>query len=113
MDIVRFEPPEEKQNIIKVMGVGGGGSNAVTHMFSEGITGVDFVLCNTDDQALQLTAFRAVRRSRQHQRPAESPRRGAIRGRRAAAPRLRRSRDRRLLPRPGEAGLQGVRRRRE
>ena len=53
MDIVRFEPPEEKQNIIKVMGVGGGGSNAVTHMFSEGITGVDFVLCNTDDQALQ------------------------------------------------------------
>ena len=53
MDIVRFEPPEEKQNIIKVMGVGGGGSNAVTHMFSAGITGVDFVLCNTDDQALQ------------------------------------------------------------
>jgi cell division protein FtsZ len=53
MEIVRFEPPEEKQNIIKVMGVGGGGSNAVTHMFSEGITGVDFVLCNTDDQALQ------------------------------------------------------------
>ena len=53
MDIVKFEPPEEKQNIIKVMGVGGGGSNAVTHMFSEGITGVDFVLCNTDDQALQ------------------------------------------------------------
>ena len=53
MDIVKFEPPEEKQNIIKVMGIGGGGSNAVTHMFSEGITGVDFVLCNTDDQALQ------------------------------------------------------------
>ena len=53
MDIVKFEPPEEKQNIIKVMGVGGGGSNAVTHMYSEGITGVDFVLCNTDDQALQ------------------------------------------------------------
>lgn len=52
-EIVRFEPPEEKPNIIKVMGVGGGGSNAVTHMFSEGITGVDFVLCNTDDQALQ------------------------------------------------------------
>ena len=53
MDIVRFAPPEEKKNIIKVMGVGGGGSNAVTHMYSEGITGVDFVLCNTDDQALQ------------------------------------------------------------
>ena len=52
-DMLRFDPPEEKTNIIKVMGVGGGGSNAVTHMFSEGITGVDFILCNTDDQALQ------------------------------------------------------------
>ena len=52
-DIVRFDEPEDKPNIIKVMGVGGGGSNAVTHMFSEGITGVDFILCNTDDQALQ------------------------------------------------------------
>ena len=52
-DLVRFDEPEEKANIIKVMGVGGGGSNAVTHMFSEGITGVDFILCNTDDQALQ------------------------------------------------------------
>ena len=51
--IVKFDEPEEKPNIIKVMGVGGGGSNAVTHMFSEGITGVDFILCNTDDQALQ------------------------------------------------------------
>lgn len=52
-DLVRFDDPETKPNIIKVMGVGGGGSNAVTHMFSEGITGVDFILCNTDDQALQ------------------------------------------------------------
>jgi cell division protein FtsZ len=52
-DIVKFDAPEEKPNIIKVMGVGGGGSNAVTHMFSDGIIGVDFVLCNTDDQALQ------------------------------------------------------------
>jgi len=52
-DLIRFDAPEKKPNIIKVMGVGGGGSNAVTHMFSEGITGVDFVLCNTDDQALQ------------------------------------------------------------
>jgi len=52
-DIVRFDTPEAKPNIIKVMGVGGGGSNAVTHMFAEGITGVDFILCNTDDQALQ------------------------------------------------------------
>lgn len=52
-DIVRFDTPEAKPNIIKVMGVGGGGSNAVTHMFTEGITGVDFVLCNTDNQALE------------------------------------------------------------
>ncbi|MGN0033023.1 MAG: cell division protein FtsZ [Candidatus Limimorpha sp.] len=52
-DLIRFEAPEKKPNIIKVMGVGGGGSNAVTHMYSDGITGVDFVLCNTDDQALQ------------------------------------------------------------
>ena len=52
-DMIKFDDPEEKPNIIKVMGVGGGGSNAVTHMFSEGITGVDFILCNTDDQALQ------------------------------------------------------------
>ena len=52
-DIVKFDDPEVKPNIIKVMGVGGGGSNAVTHMFTAGITGVDFILCNTDDQALQ------------------------------------------------------------
>lgn len=52
-DIVRFDTSEVKPNIIKVMGVGGGGSNAVTHMFEDGITGVDFVLCNTDNQALQ------------------------------------------------------------
>ena len=52
-DIVRFDAPDAKPNIIKVMGVGGGGSNAVTHMFTDGITGVDFILCNTDNQALQ------------------------------------------------------------
>lgn len=52
-DIVRFDASDAKPNIIKVMGVGGGGSNAVTHMFTDGITGVDFILCNTDDQALQ------------------------------------------------------------
>ena len=45
---------EQKQNpaYIKVLGVGGGGSNAVNHMFIQGITGVDFVVCNTDVQAL-------------------------------------------------------------
>ena len=42
----------EKPNYIKVIGVGGGGGNAVNHMMEEGIQGVDFVLCNTDYQAL-------------------------------------------------------------
>ena len=40
-------------SIIKVIGVGGGGSNAVNHMFSQGIVGVDFAICNTDNQALE------------------------------------------------------------
>ncbi len=44
--------PKKKTSIIKVIGVGGGGSNAVNHMFKEGIEGVDFVVCNTDVQAL-------------------------------------------------------------
>lgn len=48
---VDFEPKEK--SIIKVIGVGGGGSNAVNHMLKEGITGVDFVICNTDAQALE------------------------------------------------------------
>lgn len=51
-DLIKFDPME-KPNIIKVIGVGGGGSNAVTHMFTEGIQGVDFILCNTDHQALE------------------------------------------------------------
>ena len=52
-DLIKFDTKEERPNIIKVIGVGGGGSNAVTHMFTEGIQGVDFVLCNTDYQALE------------------------------------------------------------
>lgn len=48
---VDFEPNQD--SIIKVIGVGGGGSNAVNHMLREGITGVDFVICNTDSQALE------------------------------------------------------------
>ena len=48
---VDFEPKEK--SIIKVIGVGGGGGNAVNHMLKEGITGVDFVICNTDAQALE------------------------------------------------------------
>lgn len=45
--------PKNKSSIIKVIGVGGGGSNAVTHMYNQGIQGVDFMICNTDAQALK------------------------------------------------------------
>src|SRR5574344_2577830 len=51
-DILDFGEPEKKQSIIKVIGVGGGGGNAVNHMYREGIHDVSFVLCNTDAQAL-------------------------------------------------------------
>ncbi|MBK9291362.1 MAG: cell division protein FtsZ [Bacteroidetes bacterium] len=53
--MLKFEHPKEQSNIIKVIGVGGGGSNAVTHMYRQGIKGVDFVLCNTDAQALDVS----------------------------------------------------------
>jgi cell division protein FtsZ len=46
---------KEKSSIIKVIGVGGGGGNAVNHMYKQGITGVDFIICNTDAQALELS----------------------------------------------------------
>lgn len=48
-----FDLPINQSNVIKVIGVGGGGSNAINHMFSQGIKGVDFVICNTDAQALE------------------------------------------------------------
>ena len=50
---ISFDLPKNQSNVIKVIGVGGGGSNAVNHMFSQGIKGVDFVICNTDAQAIQ------------------------------------------------------------
>ncbi|PWL37814.1 cell division protein FtsZ [Flagellimonas aquimarina] len=52
-DNIAFDLPKNKSNVIKVIGVGGGGSNAINHMFQAGINGVDFVICNTDAQALQ------------------------------------------------------------
>ena len=48
-----FDLPKNKSNVIKVMGIGGGGSNAVNYMYNQGINGVDFVICNTDSQALE------------------------------------------------------------
>lgn len=50
---IGFDLPKNQSNVIKVIGVGGGGSNAINHMFQAGINGVDFVILNTDQQALQ------------------------------------------------------------
>jgi cell division protein FtsZ len=50
--MIHFDLPKEKSSIIKVIGVGGGGGNAVNHMFSQEIDGVNFIICNTDAQAL-------------------------------------------------------------
>ena len=52
---MRFDMPKEQSSIIKVIGVGGGGSNAVNHMYRQGIKGVDFIVCNTDHQALDIS----------------------------------------------------------
>jgi cell division protein FtsZ len=49
---ISFDLPKNQSNVIKVIGVGGGGSNAINHMFKQGIKGVDFIICNTDAQAL-------------------------------------------------------------
>jgi len=54
-DMLKFELPKNQSSLIKVVGVGGGGSNAVTHMYKQGIKGVDFILCNTDAQALETS----------------------------------------------------------
>src|ERR1700741_2132802 len=53
--MMQFELNQESGSIIKVIGVGGGGSNAVNHMFRQGIKGVDFIVCNTDIQALEIS----------------------------------------------------------
>jgi len=54
-EILAFDAPKHKSSIIKVLGVGGGGSNAVTHMYKQGIKGVDFIICNTDSQAMDIS----------------------------------------------------------
>ena len=48
-----FDLPKNRSNVMKVMGIGGGGSNAVNYMYKQGINGVDFIVCNTDSQALE------------------------------------------------------------
>lgn len=52
---MQFDLPKEKSSIIKVIGVGGGGGNAVNHMFRKGIKGVNFIVANTDEQAMELS----------------------------------------------------------
>lgn len=52
---MKFDLPLDNSSIIKVIGVGGGGSNAVNHMYKQGIKGVDFIVCNTDQQALDMS----------------------------------------------------------
>ncbi len=53
--MMKFDLPQDHSSIIKVIGVGGGGSNAVNHMYKQGIKGVDFIVCNTDQQALDVS----------------------------------------------------------
>ena len=53
--MIHFDLPKDQSSIIKVIGVGGGGSNAVNHMFSQDIEGVNFIICNTDAQAIALS----------------------------------------------------------
>src|SRR5215510_2558219 len=53
--MIHFDLPKEKSSIIKVIGIGGGGSNAVNHMFGQQIEGVNFIICNTDAQAIALS----------------------------------------------------------
>ena len=48
-----WDLPKNQSNVIKVIGVGGGGSNAINYMYNKGINGVDYVICNTDAQALE------------------------------------------------------------
>jgi cell division protein FtsZ len=57
-ELVNFQFPKTSSSIIKVIGVGGAGCNAVNHMYEEGIAGVDFIICNTDSQALENSRFR-------------------------------------------------------
>lgn len=52
---IEFDIPQESHSIIKVIGVGGGGSNAVSHMFNQGIVGVDFAISNTDNQSMEAS----------------------------------------------------------
>ena len=51
-NLLKMDAPKEQSSYIKVLGVGGAGTNAVNHMFRSGIKGVDFIVCNTDQKSL-------------------------------------------------------------
>ncbi|MDD2192597.1 MAG: cell division protein FtsZ, partial [Bacteroidales bacterium] len=53
--MLQFEAPKENSNYIKVIGVGGGGTNAINHMYNKGIEGVDFIVCNTDQKSIDAS----------------------------------------------------------
>ena len=59
-DHFSFDIPKQHKSIIKVIGVGGGGSNAVNHMYQQGIVGVDFAICNTDNQAMEQSPIPTI-----------------------------------------------------
>ena len=54
-EIVQFDFPTDSPKIIKVIGVGGGGTNAINHMYNKGIEGVDFIVCNTDQKSIDAS----------------------------------------------------------
>ena len=56
LNTLNFDMPKNRSSVIKVIGVGGGGSNAVNYMKLQGIRGVDFIICNTDVQALEYSS---------------------------------------------------------
>ena len=56
LNTLNFDMPKNRSSVIKVIGVGGGGSNAVNYMKLQGIRGVDFIVCNTDVQALEYSS---------------------------------------------------------
>ena len=54
-NMLKFDLPKNQSSIIKVIGIGGGGTNAVSFMYSQGIEGVDFFICNTDAQSMEVS----------------------------------------------------------
>ena len=71
-----FDSPKGQSSYIKVIGVGGGGGNAVNHMFNKGIEGVDFIVCNTDMKALNALSLCRTSSVRLYRRCSSTERHG-------------------------------------